>query len=435
MKPTDDTPTQISPTFCSVPWVHLFADELGVLRPCCMTMEQPQFVNRDPAGVPYTVDRPGGVEAAWNAPFMKELRLDMLNGRRPPVCRRCFANEDLGISSYRQDFNESFGDQAAAAIAQTTPDGASSPDLIRSVDLRLGNLCNLRCRMCSPISSKLLIPEFAEITGIPEDDKRLVRLDRLDWFTRKETWRQFERFLPYVERLHFAGGEPLLIPEMFDFLERAVTLGHAQNIKLSYNTNLTTLPAQVASLWPAFRQVKLIASLDGFGAVNSFIRFPARWESVHENLRRLDLEGPSLGSPRVSFNTTVQIYNILRLDELFEYLLAGFENLRPFPNLSLLAHPSCFSIQALPANLKREAAERLRAFVARHDASPQGRWEGERLSLFRQNLEGVLAHMIASDRSREVPEFLRRNAVHDRHRGQDLRTIIPELAGLYDRSI
>ena len=183
MKPTDDTPAQISPTFCSVPWMHLFADELGVLRPCCMTMEQPQFVNRDPAGVPYTVDRPGGVEAAWNAPFMKELRLDMLNGRRPPVCQRCFANEDLGISSYRQDFNESFGDKAAAAIAQTTPEGASSPDLIRSVDLRLGNLCNLRCRMCSPISSKLLIPEFAEITGIPEDDKRLIRLDRLDWFS------------------------------------------------------------------------------------------------------------------------------------------------------------------------------------------------------------------------------------------------------------
>ncbi len=58
---------------------------------------------------------------------------------------------------------------------------------------------------------------------------------------------------------------------MFDFLEPAVTLGHAQNIKLSYNTNLTTLPTLVASLWPAFRQVKLIASLDGFGAVNSFM--------------------------------------------------------------------------------------------------------------------------------------------------------------------
>ena len=63
--------------------------------------------------------------------------------------------------------------------------------------------------MCSPISSKLLIPEFAEITGIPEDDKRLVRLDRLDWFTRRETWRQFERFLPYVKKLHFADGKPL----------------------------------------------------------------------------------------------------------------------------------------------------------------------------------------------------------------------------------
>lgn len=435
MKPSDDAPAAQSPTFCPVPWVHLFADELGVLRPCCMTMEQPHLVNRDPAGIPYTVNRPGSVDAAWNSPFMKELRLDMLGGRRPAVCQRCFMTEDLGIRSYRQDFNDSFGEKAAEAVALTAPDGASSTDLIRSVDLRLGNLCNLRCRMCSPISSKLLIPEFAELTGISTNEKWLVRLERLDWFTRKETWRQFERLLPHVERLHFAGGEPLLIPEMFDFLERAVSLGHAGKIALSYSTNLTILPDRIASLWPAFQSVKPVVSLDGFDSVNSLIRYPSRWESIDENLHRLDREGASLGCTTVKFSTTVQLYNILRLDELFEYLLLGFKNLRPFPFLSLLANPSCFSIQVLPPGLKNEAAERLRAFVARHDASPPQRWRGEHLRMFRGNLEGILAHMMAFDRSSELPEFLRRNAIHDRHRGQNAAAVIPELAGLFDGSV
>jgi hypothetical protein len=259
-----------------------------------------------------------------------------------------------------------------------------------------------------------------------------VKLGRLEWFTRAETWRQFEKFLPNVKELHFAGGEPLLIPEMFDFLERAVALGHARNIMLSYISNLTTLPPRIADLWPAFKNVKLITSLDGFGPVNSFIRYPSRWESIHQNLVRLDREGPALGCTEVTFNTTVQVYNVLRLDELLEYLLTSFENLRPFPKLSLLSYPSCFSVQVLPADLKREAADRLRAFVSRHDAAPQRRWGGKYLDRFRDNIEGVVTHMVAADLSGEVPEFLRVNDVYDRHRGQTARAILPELSGLFE---
>ncbi len=171
-----------------------------------MTLEERQFVNRDPDGVAYTVDRPGGVESAWNSPFMKGIRLEMLNGSRPAICRRCFADEDLGIRSYRHKFNQSFHSHLAEALHRTTPDRASPPDLIRSIDLQLGNVCNLRCRMCSPISSKLLFREFAELMDIPENDERFARLGRLDWFSREETWRMFESLLPHIDRLHLAGA-------------------------------------------------------------------------------------------------------------------------------------------------------------------------------------------------------------------------------------
>src|SRR5271163_368119 len=134
MKPTADAREEPSPTFCCVPWVHLFADELGILHPCCKALEQRHLVNRDAAGVPYKVDRPGGVQAAWNSPFMRDLRIELLEGRRPTVCSRCFADEDLGIRSYRQNFNNSFGEHVAGAVAQTTSDGTSSMDLIRSID-------------------------------------------------------------------------------------------------------------------------------------------------------------------------------------------------------------------------------------------------------------------------------------------------------------
>ncbi len=94
--------------------------------------------------------------------------------------------------------------------------------------------------------------------------------------------------------------------------------------------------------------------------------------------------------------------------------------------------PSFFSIQVLPSDLKREATERLRAFVAYHDAQPHRRWSGRYLDRFRDNLEGVLTHMMAADLSAELPAFVRGKAVYDRHRGQDVRTVRPELSRLFD---
>jgi hypothetical protein len=424
-----------SPTFCPAPWMHLYADEHGTIRPCCKTRGGIGHENLDEAGNPYRMGDPGAVDAAWNSPFSRGLRRDMLEGRRPAVCRHCFHDEDVGIFSYRQGLIHTLQTHIGEARRSTGPDGYAPIELIRSIDLQLGNLCNLRCRMCLPIFSKLLIPEHALIHGVSTGDERFARLRNIDWFRGEETERVFEKLLPNLERLHFMGGEPLLIPEMFDYLERAISSGRAGEISLSYSTNLTTLPARAVALWRQFREVELFVSLDGYGAVNGFIRYPSHWEAIHENLSRLDLERSALGCTDVYFNTTVQVYNILRLDELLEYTLDTFENLDPFPTLSLLAYPSCFSIQVLPPDLKREAAERLNAFVARRDARPSQRWRGKNLARFRASLEGVVAHMMEADRSDEAAEFLRRNAVYDRQRGQDVRTIIPELSGMFDRSV
>ncbi len=426
-------PSTQSPTFCAIPWVHLFGDELGHLRPCCMAIGNRLDDNLDESGKPHTVHR--DLERGWNSPFMKGLRKDFLEGRRPSVCARCFTDEDLSMRSYRQNSNVTFADNIDEALAATTPDGAVPMTFIRSVDLRLGNLCNLKCRMCSPVSTKLLIPEWKALFPMTEVEKgQLAYLERVDWFSSDAFWENCERFIPSIERLHFGGGEPLLITRMLDFLAKVVESGRAGEIYLSYVSNLTSLPARVTKLWPAFKDVRIVVSLDGYGPVDEYIRFPSRFEQVTGNIRRLIDDPQSFNCAKVSVNTTVQAYNVLRLADLFEFMFSLHSPaFVVYPRLSLLYQSSAYSIQVLPAELKELAASRLRAFVQRWD----GRWpeQGEKLDRFLHGIDGVIEHLFAGDLSDELPEFIRRTLVYDQSRGQDIKAVLPELAPIFESAV
>ena len=330
------SPVLPSSTFCAIPWTHVFADEQGLMRPCCMAIGSRKLDNTDSSGQPHVVFRPDSLAAGWNSPFMKTLRLEMLAGRRPEVCSQCFNEEDVEIRSYRQDANVTLGAHIDGAVAATASDGSAPIDLVRSVDFRLGNQCNLRCRMCSPISSKLLIPEWKKLFDLAADDPRMTALERVDWFESDAFWNNCAQLIPQVEKLHFAGGEPLIIPRALDFLAQVVAAGRAPFIVLSYVTNLTTLPDRVTKLWPAFREVKLVVSIDGFDVLNSFIRFPSNWGRIDENLRAIISRPNAYNCTKITVNTTVQAYNVLHLTELFDTLFAhAAPNFVPYPRLTL----------------------------------------------------------------------------------------------------
>ena len=415
-------------SFCVLPWMHVFADERGVMYPCCRSVGT-RKPNVDADGKPYRIFDQGALEGSWNSAYMRKVRLDMLEGARPEPCSRCYMYDDLGMRSHRQDINDEYDDRVPALLDATAADG-TVPLELQSVDLRLGNMCNLRCRMCSPQSSKGLIGEFAAAYGVSTSHKSFDELRRMNWFETPEFWEIFERYTPHVERLHFAGGEPLIIPQMFDFLERLAASGRAGSISLSYNTNLTTLPERVYRIWPAFQKVRVTVSLDGIREVNSFIRFPSVWEEIDTNLRRLeaDYDALNLGGG-IASNTTVQVYNVLRLDELLEYFVDSFTRVEA-PNLSVLTQPRHLGIQALPSAMKAAAAERLRAATDRLAARWPERWRGAELDGLLASIDGIVHHMQEKDDSAILPEFRRWTAIQDGQRGQRTVGILPELGPL-----
>ena len=67
-------------THCILPYMHLYAEPTGLVKPCCIGVEfEDKLSLRDLS-----------VEAAINSPQMKELRKDMREGIRKDDCLFCY---------------------------------------------------------------------------------------------------------------------------------------------------------------------------------------------------------------------------------------------------------------------------------------------------------------------------------------------------------
>ena len=177
----------------------------------------------------------------------------------------------MDARSYRQIIAERFAHLDTTALLSATGKDGSLSIPPRFLDLRLGNQCNLRCIMCQwPTSSSW------------------ARHGILDpWRSDEEFFSRFLALAPHLERLYFAGGEPLLQPAHHRIIQDLITSNHAHHIELAYSTNLTVLPGWCAEAWPRFARVDLGVSCDGVGPLFERIRVGARWDRFLENLQQV----------------------------------------------------------------------------------------------------------------------------------------------------
>ncbi len=418
---------QASKTVCALPWIHYFTSEMAHNFPCCISTDT-SLPNVSASGRKYNVYESGVFEQAWNSDYMKELRLDMLAGIRPKPCERCYKFEDLGIPSHRYWANKKWSTHFDRVLPSMKPDG-SLPLKLYSADIRLGNLCNLRCRMCSPVSSKGLTAEWRLMNLI--DDKEADEFMSLDWFERPEFWDMFLRYADDLESLHFAGGEPFIIKQHYVFLKSLIEKGIAKKLTLSYNTNLTMLPAELLELWKQFKVVNLMISLDGTEEVNHYIRFPSNWANIHKNIKFLHDNLEAYNIHNLDFNITVQVYNIFNLPQLVDFLIDQYPK-ATFPMLSLLFGPEELSIQILPTEKKQLLTKLWTEFLSARKSHwmQKGKWHEEVDNLV-NNIEGIIEFMNKSDQGRLLPKFKMRTRVYDKSRNQSCPEVIPELASLF----
>lgn len=416
---------RVSPTFCVLPWIHRFTNVGGEVQVCCVS-EEYNSNNLDENGIPINISRIHDDEVLMNTNFMKSLRVQQMKGEWSRICERCRITENNGGFSRRQFENATYHQFITRAINDTRPDGGIRVR-IRSADYRLGNLCNLACRMCNPRSSSKWIKDWGKIDQewFGQSESELDQYRRYRYYEDPQIWESFRKQIPYLRHLHFAGGEPMIVAQMILVMRMCIEEGRAKNIWISYNTNMTIIPDEVKELWPHFNHIRIYASVDAYGSLNDYIRFPAKWKTIERNLLDLEQNFEKYGIRLVLINTTVQMYNVTQLDRLFEYL-SQFERIIPIPKLVNLHHPYHYRTQVLPQELKTLAKERLLIARAEAEKVMRRRVRMKRYRFYLDLVDEAIEFMESEDRRQLIPSFMRAASSKDALRNENLFEVIPE---------
>ena len=381
-----------SKTFCVLPWMHVATNAAGTMRVCCNSTPGKNGLEH-PSGGKYKLHK-HDIREAWNSKTMTTIRQQFLDGERPDMCERCFREEDAGVKSARQSWNEGWfcSDNDYSNI---TPEPKA-----QYVDLRLGNLCNLKCRMCNPYASNQWVSEWNMIEDpLPEEELQRLDTDTMTWPNKPKTWENLIAVADTIEEVYLTGGEPTLALAQYKLFDYLIERGLNENIILKYNTNLTNIPQRMIEYWDRFKTVKLNCSIDAYGDLNRYIRYPTNWKLVDKNLKRfLDMK-----SVRVQIHTTVQINNILHLNTWFDWV----KQFDKFVYLNILNHPEYLNIRVLPPELKQLATERL-----------------ENYSI--EKLDSTIDYMWAEDWSTRRQEYVRYTQTLDKSRKENILNVVPE---------
>lgn len=346
--------------FCVIPWIHFAVNPQGYLRSCCLASSSGSSwrgLLKKEEGI-FNASKDNFKEIK-NAYFLRELRMNFLEGEKHDSCRKCWNKESLGETSRRMSANRIFADILDYERAKkiTKKDGSIDIDPVY-FDLRFGNKCNLKCVMCHPSSSDQWYEDYVHLRGdnffssggirfdLKNQNGKLICDDQnLHWYENDNFWKQLFINLPNLKQLSFSGGEPLLSKKHYDFLREIVDTEYVKNITLEYDTNLTILPDKILDVWRNFKKIIVRASVDDTGERNEYIRFGCRWDVVVKNIDILKNE-PNI---ELSIFSTLQIFNVLTMGELNNF----FKDIKI--NTRILYEPEYLDVKILPQNIKKYA--------------------------------------------------------------------------------
>lgn len=287
-----------------------------------------------------------------NAPKLKKTRELMIKGEIPSFCTRCFDIEASGGESRRILENKYYDQHIDQALKNSNPDGTLLKPNVLSADYRLGNTCNLKCLMCSPIATKQWIETWNDSSFEKISNDKLEELKNLNWHESTVFEDVVLAISQGLENIHFAGGEPFLIKNIKRILNKLVDENLASGISLSFNTNLTVIPEWI-SILSKFKKTNICVSIDGVGKVNDYIRRFSNWDTIFKNLKYIDAKYNDLNLDIFNISCTVQVLNILHLNSLFE-LPKLFLNMQKKPLLFNLHHPEYLSSHLISKDLKNK---------------------------------------------------------------------------------
>ena len=412
-----------SNTFCMHPFTGLATREDGAITACCRS-HPIGFIDKD------------NLETIWNNDTMRRLRKQVLSNERPPECEPCFSLEDQGVESLRQRHITNRIPESRINLYPNALNGLmedySMPFEISTMELKLNNLCNLKCRMCHPMDSTSwndwsVVKDYYKREGnimyAIVEEHNLENKPFLDKFQdNPEWWSSLEKLLPYFRRVEFAGGEPLMDPQHYRILDMLAPYGH--QIEIKYATNLTMLGKSnrtVWKYWPKFKSVAVNVSIDGIGGSYEYIRGNASWTELINNIKQIQTI-PNIS--RIVGAVTVQVSNVLVLDKIIEYFL---NELGIIFHTHRVEYPKLLSAQVMPLELRQLAVKRLEDIKSRVPTFKSCIEEPRLIPYTMLQIQDNINYIEARDQSDKWRDCVEFNHKLDKSRNQlSFETVTPE---------
>lgn len=412
----------MSKVFCDKPFDHNYIHTNGKMRLCCTTIQDIPTDNK------YNLfdAKTHSIDDYWNSNRMKEIRRKMIAGEKIRDCERCYRQEEQGAESLRTQLG--IKEYTKATLSDGTFHRSAT-----TMQIQMGNICNLKCKMCSQMYSHMHGMETRDIGNQDPEWLHWVKEQganvnnwtnelglKQEWYKNKEfKLKMFEHISNNIINLTVIGGEPTLIPEFYDLFEYCDQQGTLGDKRFTIVTNLTNTNPRLTKWLPKLKEWKIWASVDGVGERTEYIRYPSVWEKV---LKSLEFYRTNLGTNgKIVLSPAIQLLNIDQLDEIIKWWkkwCGGELNDRyGFTWLATVWYPLICNPNMAPRNWRLAVADKLSKYK------------------FDENYDNIIKELRRDqhtpDKYRELQKaFIKYNDKQDQYRKvkKTWRELLPDLA-------
>ena len=394
-------------TFCIRPFTSITSNSNGTIRACCKIKPNKSKFKSEKL---FSVHK-DGIKKYWASDYKKYLENQFLQDKKPSECVSCWDDEEKNLISHRIR-----GNREQKFLAKTNY--IKYLKLLKKVDLPeaeeyewvISNLCNLKCQMCSGVhSSKLLVENHA----IGEELE--IKQKEYNWSTQTKLDIISKLDLSVVKRMTFLGGEPLLVPEIVQLLEKISNTIYAETIDLTVVTNGTVINDYIFLILDKLKKLEIVFSLESTSKQNEYLRYPSKWEEMKKKLDRFQ----KLKDTYFYINCVVQNLNILYIDQLVDFAYSRKIHL----NFTPIEDPTYLRIEILPVSLLKIALSKLEKIPKDQHIHCTNL----------NNLKKLLQAIINKNKSldhKNFEEFKRIMILRDKYRKVNITDYMPEIGKL-----
>lgn len=287
-------------TFCVLPW---FGIELPSKSPCCL--------------LPNNAD-------------INQVKKDLIQGIKSPACSTCWTIESQGRKSKRQFENELLDYKLDRDLALLRQDCMIAQPEPLMYQISTSNLCNQACVSCGSIAST----KWAEI----EKKMGVIPLNPISFNLETQNINYST-----AQRISVLGGEPLFDPTTYRILENLVAHKNTDCFVTFVTNGSITLSQSKLELLSNFTDLNICISVDGTGPVFEYMRWPAKWPTLLENISQYRQI-----TKNISISYTISSLNVFYYQQTVDW----FNNQSLSYNHNIVKNPNWLSLEFMPVELK-----------------------------------------------------------------------------------